>query len=209
MPILNNLTVNEIGGGAGKYSLLQRVTDDSNQEIGTVCGFYKDNNNEYAIVVLDAQYRIASGVLLSSAATTGIEIGPSPDVYKYRNPTYFTQILIDYATANSLTTVATDCRALIFTIDGVQYAGQVPTISNCLDIYAQSAEIDNVDTSISLNPDCALTSGSWSSMGSCIGIYASSKHQYANIVKSTSAVNVVKLLTSTGFFAPVLELPNN
>ena len=43
------------GGVSGKYQLLERVKDDSNNEIGTVVGFQKDaNDNEYAVVILDS-----------------------------------------------------------------------------------------------------------------------------------------------------------
>lgn len=58
----SEVTVNVSGGGSGKYQLLQRISDDNGTGIGTVSGFFTDANNvEYAVVCLDAQYRI-SGV---------------------------------------------------------------------------------------------------------------------------------------------------
>ena len=62
----NNFVVNVPNGGPAshkKYKLLDRVYEDINGDaIGTVVGFHVDANNvEYAIVALDAAYRLASG----------------------------------------------------------------------------------------------------------------------------------------------------
>ena len=52
----------EVPMPTGKYSLLDRVVDDSNNSIGIVVGFHFDANDvEYAVVCLDAAYRLASG----------------------------------------------------------------------------------------------------------------------------------------------------
>uniref|UniRef100_UPI003865CADA hypothetical protein n=1 Tax=Methanobrevibacter sp. TaxID=66852 RepID=UPI003865CADA len=54
----SSVTVDVPSAPTKKYNLLDRVKDDSNNEIGTVSGFFTDANNvEYAVVCLDAQYR--------------------------------------------------------------------------------------------------------------------------------------------------------
>ena len=55
---------------SGNYQLLDRIEDDNHNEIGTVSGFFTDANNiEYAVVCLDASYRLAAAAWCSDANT--------------------------------------------------------------------------------------------------------------------------------------------
>ena len=67
-----------------KYKLLDRVYEDDNGDsIGTVVGFHYDANDvEYAIVALDAAYRLAQGQYLSTTIAVGnLPYYSNTDVY--------------------------------------------------------------------------------------------------------------------------------
>ena len=209
MAIINSVIVS---GGApapsGKYQLLQRVTDDNNDEIGTVCCFHTDANNvEYAVVCLDAQHRITNGVFCSDASNnipnlemTTIANGLDSIVTATQNTT----AIIDYITANNYTsTAATHCRSKSFVIDGVTYYGQLPTWAEITKMFLYRTSIDSLDPTATQYAACALgganNTGAWSSTGygipSSIGMPPQGFSPYLS--KTTPRIII-----------PILELPN-
>lgn len=197
------------GGSSGTYSLLQRITDDSNNEIGTVSGFFKDANNiEYAVVCLDAQYRLSSGQYLASgygipsvdaamSSYNTVEVFESDDT-----STSNTAKILDFASTNNTTSTAcSHCRTQAFTIGGMVYAGQLPNILELVDIFKHRVALNTMDTSASLPNAITLTTvdNYWSSTqgtaasGWCI----------------TSTGNVTADNRSNSLVVvPVLEIPN-
>lgn len=164
LPATQNLAnmpaaINSIPSGgtpSGKYQLLQRIKDDSNNEIGTVSGFFTDANDvKYAVVCLDAQYRLANAVWCSNnSAVTDMPI------YNYANETswyeatetatFNTQKILDYCTANSYTSTAcTHCRSQSFTIDNVTYYGQLPNMRELFDMWSNRTQIEQLDITAS------------------------------------------------------------
>ena len=189
----------------GKYPLLSRVKDDSNNEIGTVIGYHTDaNNTEYAVVCLDAQFRLSSGEYLSGMVTiTGLPQYLSTAVYgATETATFNCDKILAQATASELTSTAVShCRSQTFTIDNVQYAGQLPTLMELLKILEFMTEVNAADTSASQYSSLILLTNKnyWSSS------------QYAEPTSWYAATNGrVRDYTKTysAFVAPVLEIPN-
>ena len=195
------------GGSSGKYSLLERISDDSNNEIGTVSGFFTDANNvEYAVVCLDAQYRLAQGTYCSntSTAVTDLPVYSTWALWKAKETaTFNTQKILDFCTAQSATSTAcTHCRSKSFTIDGTTYYGQLPNIVELVDICKNYTAIQSADTSVSQYSSLGFPRTSdrtWSSSQ-----YSSTTGWYVN--NSGNAYNNSK--TNYYFVAPVLEIPN-
>jgi hypothetical protein len=197
------------GGGSGKYQLLERVKDDSNNEIGTVSGFFTDANDvEYAVVCLDAQYRSSGGGWCSS--TTAVTDLPtylnikSSNVWSAKDTaTSNTQLILDYCTANEYSSGACEhCRTLSFTIDGVTYYGQLPNISEVVDICKHYNEFDALDTSASTSTSTNFNVA-WQ-------IWASSQNtsMYGWCV-DTNGKFVGDYKSYSKFVCPILEIPNN
>lgn len=196
------------GGSSGKYSLLERISDDSNNEIGTVSGFFTDANNvEYAVVCLDAQYRLAEGTYCSDISTAITDL-PMYSVWAIweakETATFNTQKILDFCTAQSATSTAcSHCRSKSFTIDGTTYYGQLPNILELVDICKNYTAIQSADTSVSQYSSLGLPRTSdrtWSSSQ-----YSRNLGWYVNNTGSPTVAN-----KSGGFFvAPVLEIPNN
>ena len=195
------------GGAAGKYQLLQRVKDDTNTEIGTVCGFQKDaNNNEYAVVALDAQFRNASGAYLSE----GVQVADLVAVYDqtlWETYTYTATSNCDkilaFANANGYTSTAVShCRSKSFVIEGVTYYGQLPTIFELLDVFKNRTALNTKDTTAGSYPSLIVpnNTNTWSSSQS-----SSPSGWYV----SNNGTVVQKNKTTSSFVLPVLELPNN
>lgn len=135
------------------YPLLSRVTDDSNNGIGTVCGYHTDaNNQKYAVVCLDAQYRNSSGQYLSSK--TGVT-----DLDKFSNQAVWENTdtatsnctkILDFINGTLYTSSAVShCRSQSFVIGGTTYYGQLPTIVELTDVFKHRTAINNADTSAS------------------------------------------------------------
>ena len=196
------------GGSSGKYSLLERISDDSNNEIGTVSGFFTDANDvEYAVVCLDAQYRLEKGTYCSNTSTA------VTDLPMYSNwalwgaketATFNTQKILDFCTAQSATSTAcTHCRSKSFTIDGTIYYGQLPNIVELVDICKNYTAIQSADTSVSQYSSLGLPRTSdrtWSS----------SQFNSVNVWNVTTLGNTGSNSKISGYFvAPVLEIPNN
>jgi hypothetical protein len=210
MAIINSVIA---GGGSptptGKYQLLQRVKDDSNNEIGTVCGYHTDaNNQKYAVVCLDAQYRLASGSFLSrsNVSITGLNV--------YTNGAFWEST--DTATSNcdKVLAFANDkgdtsravnhCRSKSFVIGGTTYYGQLPNIVELTDIWRNVTAINTADTSAASYPSLVFT----------LSIMTMSSTQFRNIsnkfyymlINDIGGVNYGDYSFAT-FVAPVLEIP--
>ena len=201
------------GGHSGKYKLLDRIKDDSNNEIGTVCGFFTDaNDTEYAVVCLDAQYRLTSSQWTSNtgSVTNLVEYSMNGAAVDLIANTYTDTAtsncdkILSWCTANSYTSEAVShCRSKSFVIDGTTYYGQLPNLCELFYICANRAEISNADTSKSSYSSldiATLASRLWSSSQ-----YGSSSAWYIN---SNGIVNN-NHKTSSSFVAPVLEIPNH
>lgn len=133
----------------GKYQLLQRVKDDSNNDIGCVVGFHKDsNNNEYAVVCLNSNNIISSSNIKNENTET-------PNLPIYTNLSSALESY-DTATANTDALVADipftnnapkKARNLSFVIDNITYYGQIPTIKDLIDIFSYMSYINTNDPS--------------------------------------------------------------
>lgn len=194
------------GGGSGKYQLLQRISDDSNNEIGTVSGFFTDANDvEYAVVCLDARYRIERGdVCSSNTAITNLPSYSDHTMWSAsETSTFNTQKIIDYCTANGYTSGAcSHCRSKSFTIDGTTYYGQLPNIQEGCDIMRQRTNINTLDTSATSYPDVIIPSSGQNVWSSTQAAATGNYHFYMyGGIRSTSKFN--ESLT-----IPVIEIPN-
>lgn len=193
------------GGGSGKYQLLDRVKDDSNNEIGTVSGFFTDANGvDYAVVCLDAQYRLDSGQFSSSTGiVTNLPQHQNQSLYSAtETATTNTQLILDWCTANSYTSSAcTHCRSKSFTIDGTTYYGQLPNIVEVIDIFRRRVGINSADTS----------AGSYSSLIIPTNTAVWSSSQFNNniawYINNRGFVDIENK-TNNYFVIPVLEIPN-
>lgn len=194
--------------GNKKYQLLDRVTDDSNNEIGTVSGFFTDENAvEYTVVCLDGQYR-TKNVNVCSNTSTAIS-----DLPQYANQSIWsstetatlnTQKILDFCSANGYTSTAcTNCRSKSFTIDGVTYYGQLPNIVELIDIFKNRIAINSKDPTLTglvyVNYGIPIDSFTWSSS------------QYSN--NASWAINVLGEAgygnrANNCYAIPVLEIPN-
>lgn len=228
----NTNSISPSKGGSGgdtptpskKYSLLQRIKTDSGTEIGTVGGFFTaDDNVEYALVVLDAQYRGNGGIgvskaLLSRNDITGIGLTQRNSGWLHmmdtKTATYNTQKILDYASANNLTSqVCNFCRSKSFVIDGVTYYGQLPNLSELCIIANRANTINSMDTSVSSNSSLRIPrtnndnigSRTWSST---VRYVSSSGNFFTLAPANSSAITEVSVTNSTVFILPILELPN-
>lgn len=152
-----------------KYPLLSRVKDDSNNEIGTVCGYHTDaNNQKYAVVALDAQYRNSSGQYLSERVeVTGLALLNNQTLWENTDTaTSNCTKILDFIDGTSYTSSAvTHCRSLSFVIEGTTYYGQLPTIVELTDVFRHRTAINNADTSASQYSSLIVPSSTatWSS----------------------------------------------
>ena len=191
----------------GPYPLLSRVTDDSNNEIGTVCGYHTDANSvEYAVVCLDAQYRLASGQYLSSAGeVTGLALLSDQTVWGNTDTaTSNCTKILDFAVAHGYTSSAVShCRSKSFAIDGTTYYGQLPTIVELTDIFRNRTAINTKDTSASQYSSLVVPSATatWSSS------QGSSTNGWA--IFAGGGCNGTNFKTGGCFVVPVLEIPIN
>lgn len=200
--------ISQIGGG-GRYKLLDRIKDDSNNEIGTVSGFFKDaNNTEYAVVCLDAQYRLASAQWTSSTGgvtnlpqygTNGTGVDLIHNTYTDTATSNCDKILAWCASGGYTSGAVSHCRSKSFVIGGTTYYGQLPNLCELFYICANRAAISDADTSKSSYPslDIASWSQAWSSSQWSAN---NSWHIGSNLSFAAK--------TTTYFVVPVLELPN-
>lgn len=205
----NNFVVNVPSGGPAshkKYKLLDRVYEDVNGDaIGTVVGFHYDANDvEYAIVALDAVYRLAQGQYLSTnTAVANLPNYSNGGIYGAKETATFNcdKILAQASTSGLTSTAVSHCRAQTFTIAGDNYAGQLPTLMELLKVMEWRAEVNTADPTATANPTLVVPNNQnmWSSSqyngnsGWCIG-------------GSGSTGNGGK--SSNYFVLPILEIPN-
>lgn len=197
---------------SGRYKLLDRIKDDSNNEIGTVSGFFTDANDiEYAVVCLDAQYRLASAAWSSSAGTVtnlteynmnGAVVDLIANTYTDTATSNCDKILAWCTAYGSTSEAVSHCRSKSFVIGGITYYGQLPNLCELFYICANRAEISNADISKSSYSSldiATLASRIWSS--SQFG------GNYAWLINGGSGVNS-NAKGGSCFVVPVLEIPN-
>lgn len=209
----NNFVVNVPAGGPAthkKYKLLDRVYEDINGDsIGTVVGFHYDANNvEYAIVVLDAVYRLAQGQYLSTgAAVTGLPNYTNSDIFGAKETaTSNCDLILAQAAASGLTSSAVShCRAQSFTIAGDTYAGQLPTLMELLKVIEWRSEVNTADPTAAENPTLVIPNN--------ISIWSSSQYSssagWANNNSAYGSNAGSETKTDFDFVLPILEIPND
>ena len=193
-PVIN------VGGNSDtpsvKYKLLQRVIDDSNNEIGTVSGFFTDKNDvEYAVVCLDAIYRNSSAQWAS--ATENVTNMPLYDNWTIWEATETATENTTLILASETSSACTHCRSKSFTIGGVTYYGQLPNIIELVDIARHRTAINAADTSGG-SITIATNKNYWSSSQ-----YNSIYSWYIEYLGRALFGNK----TSPSYVCPVLEIP--
>ena len=189
--------------GGGKYKLLDRVKDDSNNEIGTVSGFFTDSNKiEYAVVCLDAQYRLASAKY--STTQTAVTNMPLYDSLVTANM-WESKVTATTNTSLILASVSspacTHCRSKSFLIDGIRYYGQLPNMKELSDIISNYNAIEQLDASAS-----SYSSTNFSTVRGC---WSTNQYSSANAFRNTGVGAVSSASKTTNLFVcPVLEIPN-
>lgn len=205
----NNFVVNVPSGGPvshKKYKMLDRVYEDVNGDsIGTVVGFHYDANNvEYAIVALDAVYRLAQGQYMSTnSSVTGMTNYGNASVYgaKETATDNCDKILAQCTTSGYTSSAVSHCRAQTFTVAGAQYAGQLPTLMELLKIFECREAVNTADPTASANPTLIIsnTTTSW------VSTQFSSGNAWS--VSSGGATDINNRINKF-FVAPVIEIPN-
>lgn len=188
---------------SGKYQLLERIKDDNNVEIGTVSGFFIDTNNvEYAVVCLDAQYRLAS----ATYSTTQTAVTNMP-LYNSLVTANMWESKVTATTNTSLilasvsSPACTHCRSKSFLIDGIRYYGQLPNMKELSDIISNYNAIEQLDTSAS-----SYSSTNFSTVRGC---WSTNQYSAANAFRNTGVGAVSSASKTTNLFVcPVLEIPN-
>ena len=195
------------GGGSGTRDVeLTRISDDSGNEIGTwYMNFVDANNNEFKVICLDAQYRLASCQFCSNTVTiTGLPQYTACYIWWYEakeTATSNTQKILDFCTANNYTSSSsTHCRSQSFTIDGIVYYGQLPNLREVFDMWRHRIDITTMDittssyTSVTLNTYRNLWSSTQSSKANAWYMYRDGNFSGTN-------------KTSNCVACPVLEIP--
>lgn len=197
------------GGSTGKYQLLDRVEGIiyDFEEVGTVIGFFTKNNQEYAVVCLDAVFRISGTFGTSNAEIPNLPI--YNNIYSSsvwgatETGTENTEIIINNYYSPNLNDMYNN--SLIRTEDG-EYHKVLPNIQEAAMIAKYYAQIENKDTSsggIRFNEAKTLwTSNQLSYTAGSTTTYTmwtitDKGYANGNLRKNQSAV-----------FCPVLEIPN-
>lgn len=197
--VVTPVIVNGSPTPSGKYTLLQRISDDSNNEIGAVVGFFIDaNDTEYAIVGLYEQYWGYSLNWSSSkgAVTNLPQYNTRSDPIDLMGNTYTDTAtsncdkILAWCTSNNYTSQAVShCRSQSFVIDGTTYYAQLP---NLCELFYLCLNRTAIGLNYTINP-------SWSSSQ-----YDST---FAWSITNAAITGVGKNSTQTVY--PVLELPNS
>ena len=162
----------EKGAPIKKYNLYDRITDDNNVDIGIVTGFFTKNveghdlpseYTEYAIVCLNAQYRIennnSNAIYCTSTVsnqkyyTTIEDVWNTTDTATEINDALYTEKSTDAVAINYLRT------NFSFTIEGNVYKPQVPNIPELYSILNNFTIINNSDPTASSYPAKTLKTG--------------------------------------------------
>ena len=219
---------------AKKYNLYDRIKDDNNKDIGIVVGFQLDtSDNEFAVVCLNAEYRLAPSP--NDASVNNLIYIPSPTgdndnrltvpgliIYSYtqtpganewletkETATYGTQKTIDHVnnTSGITSPAATHARSKSFVIDGTTYYGQIPNAPEMVKMMFAMTKINIQDPSRTTHFDKLLDKSIYS-----FTQYAWGNEQAwdANCIGKTwgDVSHGHKNLFNNRLFAPVLELPN-
>lgn len=194
-----NTQIKGAGGSSGKYQVLDRVKDDSNNEIGTVCGFFTDANDvEYAVVVLDAKDRSSSGKFSNSYSSLAIKYYVDLTVWSAKETaTTNCDAILSVTTSSAVT----HCRSKSYTINGNVYFGQLPNISELVQIFFVGQSINNLDP----------TTGSYSSLVIPTN-QACWSSTYGFSTNAWFAANDGRIMNAAMDFdrmvIPILEIPN-
>lgn len=196
------------GGGSGTTDVpLTRFKDDNNNEIGThYMNFEDGNGNVFKVILLDAQYRLASSQWCSNINTvTNMPLYSnlaSSNVWQAgETATTNTQLILDYCTAGVYTSAScSHCRSKSFTIGGTTYYGQLPNMIEVIHLAKHYNQFDALDTSAGSQRSLSFSSARsiWSS-SQCTG--STGWYLYnAGSVNSSNKTNFC-------FACPVLEIP--
>ena len=208
MAIFN--TIVQGGGSAPEpYPLLSRVKDDSNNEIGTVCGYHTDaNNQKYAVVCLDAQYRTNSVQYCSDNTTTVTNLPAYANASAFdakETATFNCDKILDFCTLiGGSSSAVSHCRSKSFTIGGVTYYGQLPTINEVMMIFMNRTAINDLDTSASSYPGEIIQT-------SLFALWSSTQYSNQNGWVGYSSISYDNKTRAPSNYhaAPVLEIPIN
>lgn len=187
------------------YALLSRVKDDTDKDIGCVVGYHTDaNNQKYAVVCLNKEYRTSSNFtwLNSSGAVDGLPAYTNLAVFDAKETaTYNCDKILSYAQEHGYTSTATnECRNHSFIIDGVTYYGQIPTLTELINILGHRSVVNRDDPSSSGTP-IQSAYNYWSSQQNS-ATYAWAVVGYSGYLLSSRDAGLVKVL-------PILEIPIN
>ena len=190
-----------IAPSGDKYKVGDRVNDDSNNPVGTVVGFKTNSQGvNHAVVCLDGTYR-AGGKQYQSIgyAITNLPQYSNQTVWGEDNSaTENTDLILAYVDSHTETSSAcSHCRQYSFLINGVNYAGQLPTIGELVDIFKMRTTINSLDPSSSQDP-IPTNVNTWSST------QCGSAHAWYAVSDGTTNHNVKN---SSYFVIPVLEIP--
>lgn len=205
-------------GGGGGYKIGDRVTDDSNIAIGTIGAFYTDGmGNEYAVCVLDSNYRSSGAEWLTSpAAVTGMptydDLNGAVTGFYSESATENTQLILDYCSSSSNSSPACSfCRTKSFTIKGVTYYGQLPNLCELIQIYANHTYLGMMDMS-EMFASSTVKLSTWFSDGMgnyfCWTSSQIDEHGDAWTVGANGDANY-GTMGDLHAVCPVIELPNN
>lgn len=217
----------DTGHSNKKYDLYDRVYDDTGKDIGMVSGFQLDQeDNEYAVVCLNAEYRIFGDILSGNDnVTVGKCWGYNSVMEITETGTEETQNIIEFITANSSYTSsgAIHARSKTFVIDGVTYQAQLPNFPEALKISSNIKRINEEDPSDStyssrLLPIATTTSTASEQMYALFGSATWYQANNEGIVASANNIYQIKPLgmsdasnrsqTANKLIVPILELPN-
>lgn len=146
-----------------KYKVGDRVTDDSNNPVGTVSSIFTDGNGDrYAVVCLDAVNRLASSTLSDATRTWNMYYDGNIAWSAPQTATTNTTAILSIGTS----VACSHCLSKSFTIEGISYNGQLPNLNELSQIFAQRTVINNQDPTASSNSSLVIPTASiqsWSS----------------------------------------------
>lgn len=205
----SNIVVNVPSGGGNhtRYKLFDRVyADSTGNSIGTVCGFYKDSNSvEYAVVCLDATYRLAQGQWAASSGAI-----PNMPVYgKWDSNINGTETATqngDLILASKASTAVSHCRSKSFSIGGTTYYGQLPNICELLMILGTHTILYNIDPTVS----STATGLNFVMNGFPSNVWSSSQSSTNSgwCINTFGAMYNTNTKTTNSLVCPILEIPN-
>lgn len=199
------------GGSGGKYKVGDRVTDDSDNPVGTVSSIFTDGNGDrYAVVCLDAVNRSAEEQWLTFTDGVPLVTGmpkydESVNSWWYDNAketaTYNTQKILDFCSIQGIPSYACNyCRSKSFTIDGTTYYGKLPNIREVFNIWQNRVQIEQNDPTAEQYSSTNFSSGRT--------FWSSTQYSATSAWTFTSSGVIVSAgKTLAKFVVPVLEIP--